>query len=169
MFYSSSTSGFYVAEIHGEHIPADAVEISIEDYSDLMAGQANGMSIRANSTGHPELVPALPAPDYPSLIAGRRYQAETAGIEVNGTYLSTDRDSQALVTGAALQAVIDPSYTCRWKTAEGFVTLDAPSIIAMTSVMRAHVQACFDREAELLAHLEAGTFEESMLDQGWPA
>jgi hypothetical protein len=65
--------------------------------------------------------------------------------------------------------MLDANYRCQWKTTSGFVEIDAVEIKAIASSVRAHVQACFDREAELLAHLEAGTFEESMLDQGWPA
>lgn len=170
MYYSASTGGFYSAVIHGENIPPDAVEISPETYHALIDGQNAGMLIRADDSGRPEMVvPTVPAPDYPSMIATRRYQAETSGITVNGMDLRTDRASQLLLNGAALSAVIDPSYRCQWKTPAGFVDLDAQQLIHLASAMRAHVQACFDREAELLAHLDAGTFEESMLDEGWPA
>lgn len=103
-----------------------------------------------------------------SSISARRYVAETSGVIVQGAAVPTDRESQAMVTGAALAATLDSGYQCQWKTASGFVTLDAQAIIAMASAMRAHVQACFDREAELLAALEAGTFTEAMLDEGWP-
>lgn len=103
------------------------------------------------------------------LIAARRYQAEIEGITVNGMHLPTDRDSQALVTGAALAAVIDPAYSCQWKTGEGFIDLAAQQIIATASAMRAHVQACFDREAALLNALAAGTYTDDQLDEGWPA
>lgn len=116
--------------------------------------------------------PIVQAPTLGELrseIAARRYQAETAGITVNGMDVPTDRDSQAMVTGAALQAVIDQNYTCQWKTAGGFVDMDAPQIIALASAMRAHVQACFDREAALLDALTAGTYTDEQLDQGWPA
>lgn len=101
-------------------------------------------------------------------IAARRYVAETAGIEVSGIHIDTGRDSQSLITGAALNAVIDPSYVCNWKTPSGFVQLDAQTLIGVATTLRAHVQACFDREAELLAALEDGTFTESMLGEGWP-
>lgn len=101
-------------------------------------------------------------------IAARRYDAETAGITVNGMHLPTYRDSQALVTGAALAAVIDPAYHCQWKTTEGFIDLDAQQIIGIASTMRAHVQACFDREAALLDALATGTYTDEQLDQGWP-
>lgn len=101
-------------------------------------------------------------------IAARRYVAETAGIEVSGVRIDTGRDSQALITGAALNAVIDPAYVCNWKTPSGFVQLDAQTLLGVATTLRAHVQACFDREAELLAALEDGTFTESMLGEGWP-
>ena len=44
-------------------------------------------------------------------IAARRFRAETAGITVNGMALPTDRDSQALGTGAVLAAANAPSFT----------------------------------------------------------
>lgn len=170
MFYAASTGGFYVESIHGSSIPEDAVEISSEQHRILMDGQANGLVIQADAAGLPILVePSALAVDYPALIAGRRYQAETGGITVNGMPLDTGRDSQALVTGAALAAVIDPNYTCQWKTAGGFIDMSAQQIIALASAMRAHVQACFDREAALLDALAAGTYTDEQLDQGWPA
>lgn len=101
-------------------------------------------------------------------IAARRYDAETAGITVNGLQIDTGRDSQALITGATVQAMLDPAYSLRWKTPAGFVDLTAEQIIGVARAARAHVQACFDREAELLDALEAGTFAPEMLDQGWP-
>ncbi|WP_312141129.1 DUF4376 domain-containing protein [Stutzerimonas nitrititolerans] len=102
-------------------------------------------------------------------IAARRWQAETAGITVNGTAIDTGRDSQALITGAAVSAMLDPSYSVRWKTPAGFIELQGQQIIAMATAVRAHVQACFDREAELLEALSDGTFTDAMLEEGWPA
>lgn len=129
--------------------------------------------------GAPELVEMTPeeveahlAPpkvDPLTAIAARRYEAETSGTTVEGMPVNTERDSQALLTGAALQAMLDPNYTVRWKTECGFVDLDAQRIIGLASAVRAHVQACFDREAELVAAVEDGSYTESMLDKGWPA
>lgn len=172
IFFSPSRCGFFDPDLHYEAIPEDAVEISRDRHAELLEGQSLGRRIAAGADGVPELVDILPdtSPEtIARLIADRRYQAETAGIAVNGMPLDTGRDSQALVTGAALAAVIDPAYRCQWKTSEGFVDLTAPQIIALASTMRAHVQACFDREAELLAALEAGTYTDEQLDQGWPA
>ena len=84
-----------------------------------------------------------------SEIAAARWAEETAGIDVNGFMVRTDRESQALITGAALKAMQDSTYSCRWKTESGFVELTAPQILAIADAVRAHVQSCFDREAEL--------------------
>ena len=109
-----------------------------------------------------------PLPDWPALIASRRYDAETAGIDIGGMRIDTGRDSQALITGATVQAMLDPNYALRWKTPSGFVDLTAEQIIGVATAARAHVQACFDREAELLEALEAGTLTAEMLEDGWP-
>ena len=101
-------------------------------------------------------------------IAAARFVAETAGITVGGRFVDTGRDSQGLITGAAFAASLDSAYVCRWKTPTGFVELDAPTLIATASAVRAHVQACFDREADLLDELADGTFTDSMLEEEWP-
>lgn len=101
-------------------------------------------------------------------IANRRWQAETGGTSIQGLPVPTDRESQALITGATVQAMIDPAYKLNFKTAAGFVALDAKTVIGMAMAVRRHVQACFDREAALLDALDAETFTEAMLEEGWP-
>ncbi|ADE57225.1 DUF4376 domain-containing protein [Aminobacterium colombiense] len=95
-------------------------------------------------------------------IASARWAEETAGISVNGLKIKTDRESQAMITGAALQEIDDPTYSCQWKTEGGFVTLVADEIKAVAKAVRAHVQACFDKEAVLIAQVEAVTTEEEL-------
>jgi hypothetical protein len=101
-------------------------------------------------------------------IAERRYLAECSGVIVGSLRVDTDDRSKLLINGAALEAVIDPAYAMQWKTRSGFVDLTGPQVIGVAQAVRAHVQACFNREAELLAELEAGTLTEEMLEQGWP-
>ena len=43
MFYSKSTGGFYSRAIHGDNIPADAVEITDEEHRELLEGQSRGV------------------------------------------------------------------------------------------------------------------------------
>ena len=95
-------------------------------------------------------------------IAAARWAEETAGIDVNGFTVRTDRESQALITGAALKAMQDSEYSCRWKTESGFVELTSLQISAVADAVRAHVQGCFDREAELLTLIEAAESPEEL-------
>lgn len=101
-------------------------------------------------------------------IAARRYQAEFAGITVSGMTVETDDRAKLLINGAAVEAMLDADYVMQWKTIEGFVELTGAHVIGIARAVRAHVQACFDREAELLVALEAGTITEADLEQGWP-
>lgn len=55
MFYSKQTNGFYVHEIHGDNIPADAVAITYEYHTALLQGQSRGKCITADENGHPVL------------------------------------------------------------------------------------------------------------------
>ena len=56
-FYSLSTKGFYSVEFHGSGIPADAVEVSDEQYEAVVAGHAH---IRLDEFNTPTLVAATP-------------------------------------------------------------------------------------------------------------
>ena len=96
-------------------------------------------------------------------LAEARWQAEVSGV--NG--IRTDRESQALITGAALKAMQDSEYTCRWKTETGFVELTAAQILAIADAVRAHVQGCFDRESELLVLVDAATTPEELESIRW--
>ena len=57
-------------------------------------------------------------------IAQARYNAEIAGVTINGVLIKTDRETQAVLTAACLQAYIDSGYSLNWKTGDGtFVSL----------------------------------------------
>ena len=55
MYYSKSTNGFYTREIHGDNIPADAVEITDAEHAALLEGQSQGKVIVADESGRPIL------------------------------------------------------------------------------------------------------------------
>lgn len=100
-------------------------------------------------------------------IKARRNKALATGTTVSGMPIATDDTSQSRITGAALAVALDPQTTIQWKTGSGFVTLDAAQVIDIAQAVRAHVQACFDREAELLAALDAE--EGYSIEDGWPS
>lgn len=60
MKFSPSTGGFYALEIHGDRIPADAVEVSEAQHAALLAGQSQGKRIVSSASG-----PVLQDPPAP--------------------------------------------------------------------------------------------------------
>lgn len=154
-----------ISDVHD--IPVGAVEVERTIW--LQTSQETDGIWTLGSDGSIEKLAPSPEPiDYVALIASTRYEHEVSGISLNGMAIDTGRDSQGLITGAALQAMLSPGYTLRWKTRAGFVDLTSAQIIEVASAVRAHVQACFDREADLLAALSEGAFTIDMLNRGWP-
>lgn len=72
MKYSQSTKGFYDPAIHGDNIPADAVEITVEQHAALIAGESEGKRIVADADGFPVLQDPAP-PTQEQIIA--QYEA----------------------------------------------------------------------------------------------
>lgn len=107
-------------------------------------------------------------------VADKRWQQEISGTTFNGMPIATDATSQTKYIGAVVGAQIDPTAVINWKLANGdFVPLDAQTIVAVAMAVRAHVQACFDREAQLRAQIEAAATVEELdainIYDGWPA
>jgi hypothetical protein len=106
-------------------------------------------------------------------LANLRWEKETGGTTFNGMPVATDAVSQTKYIGAVVGAQIDPNAVINWKMADGtFVALDAAGITNVAMAVRAHVQACFDREAELKLEIEAASTTEEItaidLNAGWP-
>lgn len=102
MHYSPSTGGFYLAAIHGENIPSDAVEITDELHASLLDGQSSGRSIVPGPGGMPELAayvappPPTPSPKTPLQFIERFTEAEqlaivTASMQVPAVKLWYDK------------------------------------------------------------------------------
>jgi hypothetical protein len=103
--------------------------------------------------GLSEAEPPAPAPTQADLIihaAVARWRKETGGITIGGLSIVTDRESQAMVIGAHAYVVANPAAVIQWKTAAGFVELDAAQITALALAVGSHVQACFVKEAEVV-------------------
>jgi hypothetical protein len=110
-----------------------------------------------------------PVPDWPALIATRRWKAETGGTVINGLPIDTDDRSKLLINGAAMRADRNADYVLRWKTSQGFVDLTAAQVLAVADAVSEHVQLCFDREDALLVAVADGSITAEMLEEGWPA
>lgn len=155
MFYSTSTGGFYSEDIHGARflefvapdpvsgetldrwsepnpncmIPADAIEITEEQYRELFEGQSQGKRIVADENGFPLLAdPPLPtAEDIWQHIKAKRDQLQEAGCPVAGYWFHNDLKSRTqwerMVNRAAGMAEPDRyqigGVPVDWKTMTG--------------------------------------------------
>lgn len=99
-------------------------------------------------------------------LAALRYEKETAGIEVNGSRIRTDRETQSILDSAQRKAESNPDLVVDWKGENGWVELTSPQIIAIGSAVFDHVQACFKRERELSELLDIDI--ETDITTGWP-
>lgn len=130
-----------------------------------------GENFEWDGTGWVAVTQPLPERRASALAAlkARRDQAMASGVTIGGVTVATDDLSQQRLTSAALAAQIDPNSVVNWKTADGFVTLGAAQITPLALAVRGHVQACFDREAVLLAEIEASDAPEAVdISTGWP-
>lgn len=160
MFYAKSTGGFYTQQIHGDSIPAGAVEISAEQHSALMQAQSNGKQISADENGYPIAIdPPQPVRTKASLlaeVAAKRWQVETGGILVVGHPIATDRESQAQLTSAYNSLKGGLIADTPWKSSDGSFTLvTLAEIEPVAQAVAAHVRACFAAEQAHAVAIEA--------------
>ena len=107
----------------------------------------------------------------PDRIAELRWQHETSGTTFNGIPLATDRESRAMMDGALMMLTNGPpNRTVRWKGKDRtFFEVDRDSLQAINEAVWEHVEACFDRERELLEAIEDAEDPLSVdIEAGWP-
>jgi len=138
MFYSKIAGGFFNKSVHGNNIPDDAVEITMEQYTQLLAEQSVGATIQADDNGYP--VAIFPPPPTLSarqssvweLIKTERSARMSGGSKVSGKWFHTDQDSRLqhlglkdsardlLATGAVMSdAITIDGQQVAWKTMDG--------------------------------------------------
>lgn len=90
-------------------------------------------------------------------VAELRWLKETAGLDVDGSIVKTDRESQGTLSGAVSYVELDPTTTVTWKTENGWVELNRTQIEAMALAVASHVQACFSQEKAYGVQIDACT------------
>ena len=101
-------------------------------------------------------------------IAAARYGVETGGMDFYGVSIATDDRSKSLLYAAYGEAAQNPNFVDRWKGSDGvFRPVDAITIIALYGALRAHVSACFAKEAALLDILAECENREKISQISW--
>lgn len=103
--FSKSTGGFYIDEIHGQSIPADATSEQnwTLSHGELLAGQRAGKIIVGDNNGNPVLVD--PAPPTPEQVAATYAAAVQSHMDAAAIAAGYD-DIKTAVTYADEPAVV---------------------------------------------------------------
>lgn len=136
MLYSKTTGGFYDRAIHGDNIPADAVEITTDEHAALLAAQSAGKIIQADQNGCPVAVdPPKPtaAQVWERIKAERDHRTEQGGYQAAGKWFHSDQKSRSQQLGLVLLGASIPA-NLQWKTMDG-------SFVTMTQQLAGHVLA----------------------------
>jgi len=126
MFYSKSSGGFYDTSIHGDAIPADAVEITEAEHASLLDAQSHGKVIHADKNGMPIAVdPPKPtaAQVWERIKTERDRRTVQGGSKVGTKWFHSDQKSRSQQLGLVLLGANIPAGL-QWKTMDGsFVTM----------------------------------------------
>lgn len=186
MFYSESTGGFYDSAIHGDNIPADVVEITVEEHQALIEGQSQGKRIVADGNGFPMLAdpPAPTAAEVWERIKARRDATKSGGVKVGTKWYHTDSDSRIqhlglLEKARAARAAGGTDATrlqalgqdIKWKTMDGsfiYLTVKHAEDIfaAVTDLDAAAFAAAETHRVAMEASADPAAYDFSV---GWPA
>lgn len=177
MFFAASTYGLYNPAIHN-NIPSDAVEISDEQYSELLVKQSAGQQITADEHGKPiAIIQPTPRRTTTSLcdeVAAKRWQVETGGISIGSTPIATDRESRSQLTSVYSDLQNSLIADTPWKAADGSFTLvTLAEIEPAAQAVAAHVRACFAAEQAHTIAIEAlhtqAELDSYDIHTGWPS
>lgn len=172
MFYSAQTGGFYNHTIHGDNIPADAVEITQDEYAILIDGQSRGKHIIADENSFP----TLRAPSPPTALEiwshirqERDHRTNTSGYKVGNKWFHSDPKSRSQQLSLVLLGENIPA-DLEWKTMDNsFVTMTPQLAREILAASTTSDQAIF---AAAEAHKAAMEASENPADYdfstGWP-
>lgn len=106
-------------------------------------------------------------------LAAHRYAVETGGISAGNVSIATDRESQAMLTGAWVRMQQAPDLWVDWKGDDGWSRIDKATVDVLAAAVGDHVQACFTAErvhAEAVIALpdDVAIIDGYDFSQGWP-
>lgn len=149
VFYSPASGGFYTSEIHGDNIPADAVEITDVEHAALIEGQSQGKRIVADESGRPILQD--PPPPTAEQIMSRLEARVQKWLDDKARALGYD-DIKSAVTYAEESAV--PKFQQEGQYLRRLRSLVWARCYEILNAVQAG-QRSIQTEDELIAELEA--------------
>lgn len=87
-------------------------------------------------------------------LAAHRYVVETGGVTLGAEEVLTDRESQALLTGAFVSITSGLIPDVEWKLKLGWMTVEAADIAVVAGAVAAHVRKTFAVERVVWEQIE---------------
>ena len=105
-------------------------------------------------------------------VTAKRWEVETAGIDINGMKIKTGLEDQNRIANAALTASLDLSKTVDFKALSGWITLSAEQIVQIGLLVANHAQACFTAERThheaIDSEIDRAALEVYDINKHWP-
>ncbi len=103
-------------------------------------------------------------------VEARRKKAMRTGFDFNGCRIIPNEKTKARLAVASEQARINSGSEFDWKFDCGnWQLLSAQGILELLEELSIFTEQCFYREREVMQAIDAGEFDDSMLQDGWPA
>lgn len=187
MFYSKTALGFFDITIHGlGGIPADAVEITMDEHAALLHAQSAGKCIVADTGGRPVAIdpPKPTAAQMWDAIKAKRDAVSTGGVNVGTKWYHTDETSRAkylglvrmadaaVAAGGAETATLQyGGQDIQWKTMDGtFIKMTVQRANDVFNAVSGLDFAAFGAAETHKAAMEASADPASYdFSAGWPA
>jgi len=103
-----------------------------------------------------------------------RFEHESSNIIYNGINISTDRESQSMLTSTYVLMLQDNNRVIRWKCGQEWIDLDFATINSLIQVISTYVEDCFNNEETLynevinIADNDWASLININLNSGWP-
>lgn len=100
-----------------------------------------------------------------------RWRIETGGVLVGGVPVATDDRSKTMILGSRVAAMANPAWSAIWDGADGgSYPIDAPTMIAISDAVQAHINAAFAVFDTVKVEISAGTIttREQVEAAAWP-
>lgn len=128
--------------------------------------------------------------DFKKQLGALRYEIETSGVDMGSTVIDSSRDSQSMINSAYTkltrkvadlvaagteEAEARTTNLIQFKAETGWAEMSLASIEAIVDIVGDYVQACFTREGEISALIDAAETHQDVQDisktefkTGWP-
>lgn len=168
--HDGEATGFYRSDIHGDAIPADAVEISEQQWMDLLDGGSGRIFVGGA---------VVDAPKHKTLAAARtealqnlkklRIEKTEAGIIFGGRHIPTDAAALGIIQTASMFVSKNPNKTLK---KAGLGEFNAAALDGLINAVGDMQRPIYAHESDLYDQIMACTTIEQILaidiTVGWP-